>query len=152
MFGGKTRPVWHPITTCFFFSCPRLDATGSKSSAGIMTAAVSSVLSEVQENNLAHMRPLGPNRCACVVIALSRNSRRTSFIYAQLVNDGCIKGQPFLLHQPNGKRFWPNRTITREKISFGTVLRCQAIGDIFTYRSNTAKRMVGFIHDDVSAN
>ena len=28
MFGGKTRHVWHPIRTCFFFvSCPRLDAT-----------------------------------------------------------------------------------------------------------------------------
>ena len=141
----------------FFVSCPRLDATDGKSFAGIMTAAVSSVLSEVQGNNLAdnlaHMRPLVPNRCTCVVIALSRNSRSTSFIYAlQLVNDGCIKGQPFPLHQSKGKVFWPNRTITREKISFGTVLRCQAIGDIFTYQSNTAKRMVGFIHDDVAAN
>ena len=28
MFGDKTRHVWYPITTCFFFvSCPRLDAT-----------------------------------------------------------------------------------------------------------------------------
>ena len=59
--------------------------TDGKSSAGIMTAAVSSVLSEVQGNNLAHMRPLGPDGCTCVVMALSRNSRRTSFIYAQLV-------------------------------------------------------------------
>ena len=136
----------------FFVSCPRLDATDGKPSAGIMTAAVSSVLSEVQGNNIAHMRPLVPNRCTCVVIALSRNSRRTSFFYAQLVNDGCIKGQPLPLHQSNGKGFWPNRTISREKISFRTVLTCQAIGDIFTYQSNTAKRMVGFIHDDVSAN
>ena len=31
-FGDKTRHVWHPITTCFFFvSCPRLDATDGKS-------------------------------------------------------------------------------------------------------------------------
>ena len=27
MFGGKTRHVWHPIRTCFFVSCSRLDAT-----------------------------------------------------------------------------------------------------------------------------
>ena len=27
MFGGKTRDVWHPIRTCFFVSCSRLDAT-----------------------------------------------------------------------------------------------------------------------------
>ena len=26
MFGGTTRHVWHPIRTCFFVSCPRLDA------------------------------------------------------------------------------------------------------------------------------
>jgi len=27
MFGGKTRHVLHPIRTCFFVSCPLLDAT-----------------------------------------------------------------------------------------------------------------------------
>ena len=27
MFGGKTRHVLHPIRTCFFLSCPHLDAT-----------------------------------------------------------------------------------------------------------------------------
>ena len=27
MFGGKTRHVWHPVRTCFFVSCLRLDAT-----------------------------------------------------------------------------------------------------------------------------
>ena len=26
MFGGKTRHVLHPIRTCFFLSCPLLDA------------------------------------------------------------------------------------------------------------------------------
>ena len=26
MFGGKNRHVWNPIGTCFFVSCPHLDA------------------------------------------------------------------------------------------------------------------------------
>ena len=93
-----------------------------------------------------------PQANSCVVVALSKNSARTSFVYAlQLVNDKCIKGQPFPLHQRNGKEsIWPNRTINREEITFGSILRCQAIGDIFTYLSNTAKRMVGSIHYDVS--
>ena len=30
MFGRKTHHVWHPsVRTCFFVSCPRLDATHS---------------------------------------------------------------------------------------------------------------------------
>ena len=32
MFGGKTPHVWHPIRTCFFVSCPRLDATDGSTS------------------------------------------------------------------------------------------------------------------------
>ena len=37
MFGGKMRHVWHPIRTCFFVSCPRLDTTdGSLSGASFV--------------------------------------------------------------------------------------------------------------------
>ena len=88
---------------------------------------VSSVSSEVQGGNLADMRPLVPDRC--VVVAISKANAVTSVIYAlQVENDGCIKGQPFPLHQPNETKYiWQNRTITKEKISFGSVLRYQAI-------------------------
>ena len=103
-------------------------------------------LSEVQEGNLADILPVVPD--CCIIIAISKASAKKSVIYALQLDDGCIKGPPFQLHQPNGREYiWPNRTITRESISVGSVLRCQAIGDILTYRSNTAKRMVGFIHE-----
>ena len=38
MFGGKTRHVWHPIRTCFFVSCPRLDATDGINIISIVSA------------------------------------------------------------------------------------------------------------------
>ena len=114
----------------------------------IMAAAGSSVLPQVQGRCLADITDIPPvvPDC-CIIIAISKTSFRTSVIYAlQLEDGGCIKGTPFRLYQPNGREYiWPNRTITRESISFGSVLRCQAIGDILTYRSNTAKRMVSFI-------
>ena len=114
-----------------------------------MAAAGSSVLPQVQGRYRADITdippPVVPDRC--FIIAISKDSARMSVIYAlQLESDGCIKGRPVRLYQPNGREYiWPNKAITRERISVGSVLRCQAIGDILTYRSNTTKRRVSFI-------
>jgi len=115
-----------------------------KTSASVFMAVAA--FSEVQGDNLADILPVVPD--CCIIIAISKASARKSVIYALQLDDGCIKGSPFQLYQPNGREYiWSNRTITRKNISVGSVLRCLAIGDILTYRSNTAKRMVGFIHE-----
>lgn len=106
---------------------------------------MSSVLSKVTGNGQD-----ATNRC--VVLAISKTDCNGSVIYAlKRKNDGSFEGDPFQLHQENGRYIWPNEKIDENGISFGSILRCRKFGNICRYVGNTKRRkMVGLIHDELS--
>ena len=48
MFGSKIRHVWHAIRTCFFVSCPRLDATNGNCQLKVIITISVLTLNEIK--------------------------------------------------------------------------------------------------------
>ena len=61
---------------------------------------------------------LQPNHHLCVISGIAKADSSGSVIYGMnLSKDERIEGQPFLLHQENGRYIWPNERIAAENLS-----------------------------------
>ena len=80
----------------------------------------------------------------CVIVALSKahSSGETSILYGQKLNkdDFGGEGHPFQLTQRNYLYIWENKTLTEERIRFGSVVKFVKVGNAFVYQGNTKFR------------
>ena len=87
-----------------------------------------------------------PKHHLCVISGIAKADSNCSVIYGMnLSKDERIEGQPFLLHQENGRYIWPNERIAAEKLKQRSIVKYQVFGDICTYLERTKRSMVSLI-------
>ena len=86
---------------------------------------------------------LQPKHHLCVISGIAKADSSGSVIYGMdLSKDQRIEGQPFRLHQENGRYIWPNERIAAEKLKQRSIVKYQVFGDISTYLGGTKRSMV----------